>query len=154
MKIGPREPPRPSRVSRLGGLSVGGNCDGKRSEPLPIEIEIDLAKRLVTAKAHRVVRLQDVLDYFDALATSGAMPSPKLFDARQLDSRLSEEDMLVLAERVRANAVHDPRGAIAAVVTTPEARTAVQRFRELGGARRPVEIFATLEGARAWLVSR
>lgn len=121
---------------------------------MPIEIEIDLAKRLVTAKAHRVVRLQDVLDYFDALATSGAMPSPKLFDARQLDSRLSEEDMLVLAERVRANAVHDPRGAIAAVVTTPEARTAVQRFRELGGARRPVEIFATLEGARAWLVSR
>ena len=95
-----------------------------------------------------------MLDYFDALASAGAMPYPKLFDARELESRLSEEDMKVLGARVRANAMFDPRGAIAAVATSPEALAAVRRFKELGGARRPIEVFATVEGARAWLALR
>lgn len=106
------------------------------------------------AKAHGVVLLKDVLDYFDALAVAGAMPYAKLFDARDLDSRLSEDDMQALGARVRANAVYDPRGAIAAVATAPAARAAIERFRALGGARRPVELFATVEGARAWIASR
>lgn len=121
---------------------------------MPIHVDIDHTMRLVTAKADGAVYLQDMLDYFDALVTAGAMPYAKLFDARELDSRLSDDEMQVLGARVRANAVYDPRGAIAAVATAPAARAAIERFRALGGARRPVELFATVEGARAWLASR
>ncbi|MFO1158162.1 MAG: hypothetical protein U1E60_04940 [Reyranellaceae bacterium] len=121
---------------------------------MPIEIEIDHTKRIVIAKTRGVIRLQDMLDYFDALAAAGTMPYAKLFDARELDSQLSEDDMQALGARVRANAAFDPRGAIAAVATAPAARAAIERFRALGGARRPVELFATMEGAGAWLASR
>lgn len=106
------------------------------------------------ATALGVVTLQDMLHYFHLLARSGAMSYGKLFDARKLDSQLNEGDMKVPGARVRANAAFDPRGPIAAVATTPESIAAVQRFKDLGGARRPVEIFPTMEGAQAWLASR
>lgn len=121
---------------------------------MPIRLEIDHAKRFVTVRSEGLVVLQDMLDYFDALVAAGAMPYAKLFDAREADSRLNDDDLQVLAERIRANAVHDPRGPIAVVATTPESRAAVQRFKALGGARRPIEVFATVEGARAWLAAR
>ncbi len=121
---------------------------------MPILLKIDHAKRFVAAEARGMVSLKDMLDYFDALAAADAMSYPKLFDARYVESHLSEEDLKVLAARVRANAAFDPRGAIAAVATTEESRKAVRQFKELGGARRPIEIFATVEGARAWLAAR
>lgn len=40
------------------------------------------------------------------------MPFRKLFDAREADSRQTEDDMKVLAVRVRTNAAFDPRGPI------------------------------------------
>ncbi|MCW5737087.1 MAG: hypothetical protein KIS73_23375 [Enhydrobacter sp.] len=121
---------------------------------MPIELDVDHVKRFVAVTARGAVGLQDMLDYFDALAAAGAMSYPKLFDARQLESRLSEADMEVLGKRVRANSEFDPRGPIAAVATSPESLAAIQRFKALGGARRPIEVFATVEGARAWLALR
>lgn len=121
---------------------------------MPIEFDIDHVRRFVTAKARGVVVLQDMLDYFDALAAAGAMPYSKLFDARELEARFDEDDLKRLAARIESNRAFDPRGAIAAVATRPETIAAVQRFKDLGGARRPIEIFATVEGARAWLALR
>lgn len=119
----------------------------------PLQIKVDSTQRLVSVRACGIVRLQDMFHYFDALAAAGAMPLGKLFDARELDSRLSEEDLQALGVRVRANAVFDPRGAIAAVATTRATKEAVQRFKDLGGATRPIEIFDTIEAGKAWLAS-
>lgn len=128
--------------------ALGGQSEAKSKG---IHVEIDHAAKLVVATAFGVVTLQDMLGYFHLLARSGAMSYRKLFDARQLDSQLDEADMKVLGARIRANAAFDPRGPIAAVATTPESVGAVQRFKDLGGAVRPVEIFDTIEGAQAWL---
>ncbi|MFO1081249.1 MAG: hypothetical protein U1E23_11575 [Reyranellaceae bacterium] len=108
----------------------------------------------MSVTADGIVGLSDMLGYFAALTEAGAMPYAKLFDARRLDSRLTDEDMAALAGAVRANAEFDPRGPIAAVATTPQARAAIERFKALGGARRPIEIFETVEGAKAWLALR
>ena len=60
---------------------------------MPVDFETDHTKRFVQVKAHGVVLLQEILDSFDAPAVQGAMPYPKLFDAR-----------------VSAFAAFDPRG--------------------------------------------
>ena len=127
---------------------------GEQAKSSGIHVEIDHTAKLVVATALGVVTLEDMLAYFHVLARSGAMSYRKLFDARQLDSQLNEDDMKVLGARVRANAAFDPRGPIAAVATTAESVGAVQRFKDLGGAVRPVEIFDTIEGAKAWLALR
>jgi hypothetical protein len=79
------------------------------------------------------------------------MPYPKLFDAREAEPRLSDDDVMVLGARVSAYAAFDPRGPIAAVATNPKASEILQRFMNLGGAERPMRLFATVEEAMAWL---
>jgi hypothetical protein len=85
---------------------------------LPVDFEIDHTKRLVRIRAHGIVLLQEILDYFDALVVQDAMPYPKLFDAREALPRLSDDDVMVLGARVSAYAAFEPRGPIAAVATS------------------------------------
>ena len=117
---------------------------------MPVEFQIDHDKRFVTVRAHGVVVLQEILDYFDALVVQDAMAYPKLFDAREAEPRLSDDEVMVLGARVSAYAAHDPRGPIAAV-TGAQANEVLQRFMNLGGAQRPMRLFRTVEDARAWL---
>jgi CheY-like chemotaxis protein len=135
-------------VAGLRAALPSARSEGKSS------LLVNHSKRFVTATPRGAVSLRDMLDYFDALVAARAMSYAKLFDARELDSRLTEDDMQALGARVRANSAFDPRGPIAAVATSPEAWAAVQRFKELAGAKRPVEIFAALNDACAWLASR
>ena len=118
---------------------------------LPVDFTIDHAKRFVWVRAHGVVVLQEILDYFDAVAIEDAMAYPKLFDARDADPDLSDGDVMVLGARVSAYAAFDPRGPVAAVAQDRKAGDILQRFMNLGGAQRPMRLFARVEEARAWL---
>lgn len=120
---------------------------------MPVQFEIDHAARFVTVRAHGVVRLAEILDYFDALVVQDAMPYPKLFDAREAEPDLSDDDVMTLGARVSAYAAMDPRGPVAAVAVTKQASAILQRFMNLGGAQRPMRLFTSVEEARAWLQS-
>lgn len=120
---------------------------------MPVQFEIDHAERLVRARAHGFVRLSEILDYFDALVVQKAMPYPKLFDAREAEPDLTDDDVMILGARVSAYAVLEPRGPIAAVAVTRKTCEILQRFMNLGGARRPMQLFSSVEEARAWLAS-
>lgn len=117
---------------------------------MPLEYKIDHADRLVTVGGEGVVLLDDILAYFEALVAANAMSYPKLVDGRQTEPQVSDDDMLAIGARVAEYAAHDPRGPIAAVAG-PRSREFLQRFRSLLGARRPFEVFETVEGAQAWL---
>ena len=80
---------------------------------MPVRFTIDHDKRYVTVRATGVVLLDEVLDYFDALVTQNAMPYRKLFDAREAQPQLSDDDVMVLGARVSAYAAYDPRGPVA-----------------------------------------
>ena len=71
---------------------------------MPVRFTIDHDKRYVTVRATGVVLLDEVLDYFDALVTQNAMPYRKLFDAREAQPQLSDDDVMVLGARVSAYA--------------------------------------------------
>ncbi len=118
---------------------------------MPVQFDIDHAKRFVVMRAHGAVVLQEILDYFDALVVQDAMPYPKLIDARGAEPHLSDADVMVLGARVSAYAEYDPRGPVAAVATTAQAGFILQRFMNLGSARRPMRLFSSVDEARAWL---
>jgi hypothetical protein len=120
---------------------------------VPVQFEIDHSKRFVSVRAYGVVRLGEILDYFDALVLQEAMPYPKLFDAREARPDLSDDDVMTLGARVSAYAIMEPRGPIAAVATTRAAGDILQRFMNLGGAQRPMRLFSSIEEAQAWLRS-
>ena len=106
------------------------------------------------ATAHGRVVLQEILDYFDGVTINAAASYAKLFDAREMDPQLSDDDVMVLGARVSAYAAFDPRGAVAAVAVTGEARDAVRRYMNFAGANRPMRLFTTVEDARAWLLGQ
>jgi hypothetical protein len=118
-----------------------------------VQFEIDHAERFVRVRAHGVVRLPEILDYFDALVLQDAMSYPKLFDAREAEPELTDDDVMIMGARVSAYAILEPRGPVAAVAVTKEASNILQRFMNLGGPKRLMRLFASVEEARAWLLS-
>jgi hypothetical protein len=118
---------------------------------LPVDYRIDHENRFVTVRAHGVVVLKEILDYFDAVAVQDAAAYAKLFDAREAVPRLSDDDVMVLGARVSAYAAYDPRGPVAALATGKEASAILQRFMNLGDAQRPMRLFVSVDEARRWL---
>ena len=118
---------------------------------MAVEFRIDHDKGFVAVRAYGAIVLKELLDYFDALVVQNAMGYPKLFDAREAEPRLSDDDVMVLGARVSAYAAHDPRGPVAAVTMDARASAIIQRFMNLGGAQRPMRLFGSIEEARRWL---
>jgi len=121
---------------------------------VPVDFTFDHEHRLVIATAHGRVVLREILDYFDAVTINEAASYAKLFDAREMDAQLSDDDVMVIGARVSAYAAYDPRGAVAVVATSTEARDAVRRYMNFAGAKRSIQLFTTVEDARAWLLGQ
>lgn len=105
-------------------------------------------ERLVTVRVEGPVSLAEVEAYLDDLVVKEAMPYAKFIDARGAMPSLNDSDMMALGARISAYAVMDPRGPIAMVVNNGPAYEFAQRFANLGGARRAMEVFA--DGDKAW----
>jgi hypothetical protein len=118
---------------------------------VPIEWTISHPERLVTIRAEGPVTRQDVEAYLDGIVVAGCMPYGKLFDARGIDPRASDEDVMLLAARVQAYGQTMEGGALAFVTTSSRARDFVRRYLNLSGANRPSRTFRTVDAASAWL---
>ena len=118
---------------------------------MPLRIDIDHDGCLVHTKAEGLIGLSEILDYFDRVAVSDAMPYAKLFDASKARFSINDDDMMVLGARVSAYASMEPRGPIALIVGSDEDFVLGRRFANLGGAKRPLRIFRNAEEGRRWL---
>src|SRR5437868_2294687 len=105
---------------------------------MPLHCTIDHSRRFVHVITEGIVVLDEILKYYDSLVTSDAMPYRKLFDASDVDLRLSDADIMTLGAWVSAYAAMDPRGPIAIVAVSDETRDLMRRYMNLGGAKRPV----------------
>lgn len=118
---------------------------------MAVHYNIDHARRFVDVRGSGDLVLQDLTDYFDALVTEGGMPYRKLIDLRGATPRFSDDDMMVLGARVSAYGQMEPRGPIAVVSPADEVDLLVRRFMNLGGAKRPIRLFTSIDEARKWL---
>lgn len=118
-----------------------------------MQFNIDHQKRYVDVRGVGDVFLQEILDYFDALVVENAMPYRKMIDMRGVRPRIDDNDIMTLGARVSAYANMEPRGPIAVVSTASESDVFIRRFMNLGGAKRPMRLFNSLDAARNWLES-
>ena len=118
---------------------------------MPVKFKIDHVRRFVDVEGRDEVTLRDLLGYLDALVTDNGMPYRKLVDFRDVMPRLSDDDVMVLGARVSAYAHLEPRGPIAIVSTNDLTDLFIRRFMNLGGARRPMRLFTSVDEARQWL---
>ena len=118
---------------------------------MPMHFTIDHTSRFVDVHGSGEVTLDDVTNYFDALVTDNGMPYRKLIDLRGVIPKISDDDMMVLGARVSAYAHMEPRGPIAVVSSADDLHLFVRRFMNLGGAKRPMRLFSSIDEARHWL---
>lgn len=118
---------------------------------MPIRWTISHDKRLVASTAGGIVTLADIEAYFDAVAVADALPYAKLFDARDMDPRLTDDDVMKLGARMSAYVSNWPAGPAAYVITTRIVREFLDRFLNLTDAPRLVKVFSTLDEAEQWL---
>ncbi len=120
---------------------------------MPMRWTISHDERLVLVTVEGTVTLLEIEAYFDAVILAGAQPYAKLLDARSMQVRLSDDDMMAVGARMSAY-VNDqkwPGGPAAFVVTTRPNREFVKRFINLAASPRQAKIFHELDEARRWL---
>ncbi len=118
---------------------------------MPIEVEIDHDRRLLTATARGALHLPDVTGYFARLVSDATLSYRKIFDGREAWLDLPQDHVGALAQSVRAMASHGPRGPVAIVTTTLRGVAGAHLFMRIPATDRPSRLFDTPDAARAWL---
>ena len=118
---------------------------------MPITWTIDHDQHLLTAVCQGDVTLQELEDYLDAVVVAGSMPYRKLFDGTHGDSKLSDEEMMLLGARIRAYHTEGAMGPLAIVVVSEHTHGLARLFGALAAADRPIKIFRDVRAARRWL---
>ena len=118
---------------------------------MPITWTISEADRLVSARAHGTVTLQDVEALLDDVVVKDALGYRKLFDGRDSVGKYDDKDVLLLGARIQAYTTLNLTGAAAIVVGTKEQFDVALRFANIAKAQRPIRVFYSPEEARAWL---
>jgi len=118
---------------------------------MPITWTISDPDRLVSARAHGTVTLQDVEALLDDVVVKDALSYRKLFDGRDSVGKYDDKDVLLLGARIQAYATLNLTGAAAIVVANKEQFDVALRFANIAKAKRPIRVFYSPEEARAWL---
>ena len=118
---------------------------------MPITWTISEPDRLVSARAHGTVTLQDIEALLDDVVVKDALGYRKLFDGRESVGKYDDKDVLLLGARIQAYATLNLTGAAAIVVANKEQFDVALRFANIAKAKRPIRVFYSPEEARAWL---
>lgn len=89
--------------------------------------------------------------YFDAVTGAGAWSWRKLFDARRCTPAMSNEDLMAVGVRVRAQHARGTTGPIAIVLPQTDSETFTRLLGFIASAKRPMRVFRTLDSARQWI---
>jgi hypothetical protein len=106
---------------------------------------------MVVGVSQGVVTLKDIAGFLDAVVQAGAQPYPKLFDALDGASGLSDADLKVLSTRLFAlPGPAKPLGPFAVVARSDRSELA-RVLRPFALIKRPMRVFRDIHGARKWL---
>lgn len=106
---------------------------------------------MVTVEIEGDISLAEAEEYLDTLVVADAMPYAKLLDCTDMETHVSDDEMMQLGARMRAYAGEMKGGPLVFVVTKPDLHDYVLRYINLAAADRPVSIVKTVDQARTWL---
>ena len=118
---------------------------------MPLYWMIDSKERLFTGAGEGEVTLHDAMSLLEALAGAKALSYRKLFDAREVQSAMTGDELLEVSAKIRAYHDQGPVGALAIVSTNEHCEAFARLLGALAAADRPMRMFAGLGQARTWL---
>ena len=118
---------------------------------MPVNWTISHADRLIVVVAEGTVTLQEIEQYLDGVITSNTLAYRKIFDVTQTLVHPTDQDMMLLAARIRAYPAFGRFGALAIVASSERSRWMARLYTELAAVDRPIRIFRNREAARKWL---
>jgi hypothetical protein len=118
---------------------------------MPIIVEIDPARRHVTATATGQITREDLEAYLRIVAGADAYDYAKLFDGSAATSIMDEADLLHIGVGVRDVALSRVVGPLAIVLPEDVGKAAVRLLGILAAAKRPMGVFRKVPPARRWL---
>ncbi len=120
---------------------------------MPIHLEIFHPDRIVVGVARGEITLPEFGGFVRELAQSGVMHYRKILDVTAArSSTIGKDELLAADEQLRQLTHKGPRGPVA-VVADPDRGELALTFKALTASDRPVEVFASLREARAWLAT-
>ncbi len=115
---------------------------------MPIFMEVDRLRKVVTIVAHGTVSNEDILGKLGELADAKVPSFAKIIDTSAAMSYLSPEQMEDIASVLRDEP--DPRGPVAYVVS-PDRPGFARAHAEATIRERPIKLFTSLHEARRWI---
>jgi hypothetical protein len=118
---------------------------------MPLRTTFRREQNLVIVEGRGEVSAEDLTTCIRMIDAAGAHRFAKLADLRRVTTRLAEGMVLGLVELVRSRESLGAGGALAVVVTDPEARSAAERVAGGAPTDRPIRVFAEIDDALRWL---
>ncbi len=123
----------------------------RKNERMPVQVDVDHAKRLIRFTVLGRVSLEELVTPFDPLIMQGLMPYAKLFDVRDGKLAFSDQDVMALGARAKAYEALEPRGPVALVAGGTDNLDVLWRFMNLARGKRSLALFDRLSEAERWL---
>ena len=118
---------------------------------MPTNWTIDHNSRMLTAVAEGAVTRVELEDYLAAVVKAGTMSYRKLFDGRDADVAMSDEELIAIGARLRAYQATGPMGPLTIVVAGETTQGLARLFGALAAADRAIKLFREREPARRWI---
>lgn len=118
---------------------------------MPLYWVIDSRERLMTAVSEGDVSMEEANAYLDAMAGAQAGSYRRLFDGGHGEPRMSEQDIMGLAVRIRGMQEFGKVGPLAIVMPRDKHEQFARMLGILAIPDRPMRFFSDPAAARAWL---
>lgn len=119
---------------------------------MPLHWTVHSNSKLVTVVAEGDVTRADIEAYLAMVVDAGLVEWRKLFDARNVRSAFTIEEVEGIGVRIREAAAVGAVGPIAFVVPELETPALRRLLGFLAAARRPMRLFRKIEPARRWIM--
>jgi hypothetical protein len=118
---------------------------------MPLYWTIDSRERLMTAVADGGVRKDEVMAFLRVMIGAEAGGYRRLFDGSQGEPLMSDEEIMELVVEMRRIQTLGAPGPLAVVMPREKFDQFARLLGVLAVPRRPLQFFAEVEAARAWL---
>lgn len=108
--------------------------------------------RMVTVVARGEITMLDLANLTKDLIDAGVLAYRKIIDITSATSTIGENELAVIAERLRNAPVPRQRGPLA-IVADHERGELARLFMSMTSEERPVQVFRSIHEARKWLLA-
>ena len=118
---------------------------------MPLRWKIAPLEHMVVCVFEGVITRDDIMGYFAAIESAGALTYHKILDATRGECSLSDLELRRLATHIKSSGASGKPGAVAVVTGTPRNDNIVAHLKAMTPMDRRLRLFPNIHEARRWL---